>query len=95
MKLRDLVGIIWLAVMCIIIGMWLGGNLFSSSPSGTDSVSRDAGSVLYISTSELQRRLNKQYSEAKLAVDGDCGDQTQFWWDRAYGDQIAIELWPE
>ena len=87
-------------ILCIVmaVSIWAyklyAKRVFSPPESGADTSTVEAPAQ-YISTSNLQRRLNKQYPEAKLVVDGKCGTQTQFWWDRAYGDQIAIELWPE
>ncbi len=96
----QLTGTCILAFVVIVVSLWgihayknyMG---FSSPSSGAGLASPEAGPVLYISTSELQTRLNKQYPEAKLVVDGRCGRETQRWWDRAYGDQTSIELWPE
>ncbi len=82
--------IIVLAAFMVLLGM---AKLPSSGPAALGSTSIAPAHI--ISTVELQTRLNKQYPEAKLAVDGRCGKQTQLWWDRAYGDQCAKELWPE
>jgi len=92
--LRDI--ITFLTILALMAGSFVVGRKYDSFfPSRAGSVFHDAGPVLYISTSELQRRLNKQFPKARLVVDGKCGRETQRWWDRAYGDQIAIELWPE
>ncbi len=96
----QLTGSCILAFIVFVVSLW-GVNAYKNymkfSPlheSGADTSSVEAPAQ-YISTSELQTRLNKQYPEAKLVGDGKCGRETQLWWDRAYGDQTAIELWPE
>ncbi len=84
-------------VIVIIVTAWATLQIqdFFSSSSEAGPVSHNTGPAFYISTSELQRRLNSQYPQANLVVDGRCGPATQRWWDRAYGDQNAMKLWPE
>ncbi len=83
--------IISLSAALILLGM-----VKFSHPSGLGlSGSPSAAQAHIMSTQELQRELNRRYPEAKLIVDGKCGRETQRWWDRAYGDQTAISLWPE
>ena len=91
--IRDIITVTTIA-MLMVASYLVGTERDTFLPSKTDSVSQDAGSV-YISTAELQRKLNKQYPEAKLVIDGACGPLTQQWWNRAYGDQNALALWPK
>ncbi len=96
----QLTGSCILAFIVFVVALWgvhAYKNYMKFSPSNEPGAagSTSVRPAQYISTSELQTRLNKQYPEAKLVVDGKCGPETQRWWDRAYGDQTALELWPE
>ncbi len=83
--------IIALAAFMVLLGMAISP---SSSGPVADATQVDASARIMF-TADLQRALNWQYPEAKMAVDGVYGPETRFWHNRAYGDQIAIELWPE
>ncbi len=83
--------IIALAAFMVLLGMAISPS--SSGPVAGATQAEAPARIM--STMDLQRALNRQYPEAKLAVDGVYGPATRFWHNRASGDQIAIELWPE
>ena len=61
-----------------------------SPPCEVDASELSASAL--ISCLDLQRELNRRYPELKLKEDGICGKATQAAWDRAVGDQYAMEL---
>ncbi len=94
----------WLGVFTVTLSIGLAASLikcFSPHEPGTQahtssSQPEELAQLEYLpSTVEIQRELNRRDPKLKLEEDGVCGRATQAAWDRACGDQYAIEFWPE